>query len=50
MLVVRTMVGDCGYRFQAGHEYLLFANGNHEIASAKASMSRSCCSRFFKAL
>ena len=27
-LVVRTGPGDCGYPFEVGHEYLVFANGN----------------------
>ena len=28
MLVVRNLTGDCGYPFEVGHEYLVFANEN----------------------
>ena len=30
MLVVRTDLSDCGYPFEVGHEYLVFANWNQE--------------------
>jgi hypothetical protein len=32
-LVVEVLTGDCGYPFEVGHEYLVFANGNLDHAT-----------------
>jgi hypothetical protein len=41
-LVVRTEVGTeaCGYPFEVGHEYLVFANGNQENVTVTKSRLR----------